>query len=138
MCMREPLNIVTMVFYLDPKKKKTIYMGKLPTSKRRKGNLFGFSQTRQTHEKKARKRNKLEWMKKWQSVNTDYQSESVSMNIKLVRNTYSPKFRLLAQVGLLPRREITSSGVLRSVLRVPLLGELLWLPLINWCLVLDW
>ena len=41
--MREPLNIVTMVFYLDSKKKKTIYMGKLPTSKRRTGNLFGFS-----------------------------------------------------------------------------------------------
>ena len=60
--MREPLNIVTMVFYLDPKKKKTIYTGKLPTSKRRTRNLFGFSGTRQTHEKKARKRNKLAWM----------------------------------------------------------------------------
>ena len=42
-CMSEPLNNLTMVFYLDPKKKKTIYTGKLPTSKRRTGNLFGFS-----------------------------------------------------------------------------------------------
>ena len=94
--MREPLNIVTMVFYLDPKKNKTIYTGKLPTSKRRTRNLFGFSQTRQTHEKKARRRNKLAWMIQWQGVNTDYQSESVSKNIKSVRNTYSPKLRLLA------------------------------------------
>jgi len=38
--MREPLNIVTMVFYLDPKKKKTIYTGKLPTSKRRTRKSF--------------------------------------------------------------------------------------------------
>ena len=53
--MQEPLNSVTMVFYLDPKKKKTIYTVKLPTSKRRKENLFGFSQTIQTHEKKTRK-----------------------------------------------------------------------------------
>ena len=55
-CMQEPLNIVTNIFYLDPKKKKTTYTGKLATSKRRKENLFGFSQTRQTHEKKTRKR----------------------------------------------------------------------------------
>ena len=41
-CMQEPLNIVTNIFYLDPKKKKTIYTGKLPTSKRRKYNIFGF------------------------------------------------------------------------------------------------
>ena len=39
--MQEPLNIVTNIFYLDPKKKKTIYTGKLPTSKRRTRNLFG-------------------------------------------------------------------------------------------------
>ena len=70
-CMQEPLNIVTNIFYLDPKKKKTIYTGKLPTSKRRTGNIFGFAQTRQTHEKKARKRNKLAWMIQWQGVNTD-------------------------------------------------------------------
>ena len=94
--MREPLNIVTMVFYLDPKKKKTIYMGKLPTSKRRTENIFGFFQTRQTHAKKTRKRNKLAWMIQWQSVNTDEQSESISKNVKSVRNTYSPKLRLLA------------------------------------------
>ena len=68
--MREPLNIVTMVFYLDPKKKKTIYTGKLPTSKRRKENIFGFSQTRQTHEKKTREK-KLACMIQWQSVNAD-------------------------------------------------------------------
>ena len=51
---------------------------------------------KQTHEKNARKRNKLAWMIQWQSVNTDYQSECVRMNIKSVRNTYSPKLRLLA------------------------------------------
>ena len=52
--MREPLNIVTMVFYLDPKKKKTIYTGKLPTSKRRKKYIFGSSQkdTKQENKKK--------------------------------------------------------------------------------------
>ena len=50
--MREPLNIVTMVFYLDPKRKKTIYTGKLPTSKRRKENLFVFSQKDRKQENK--------------------------------------------------------------------------------------
>ena len=54
--MREPLNIVTMVFYLDPKKKKTIYTGKLPISKRRKRKSFwvfsNFSNTRKENEKK--------------------------------------------------------------------------------------
>ena len=80
--MQEPVNIITMVFYLDPKKKKTIYTGKLPTSKRRKENLFGFSQTRHTHEKKTRKRNKLAWMIERPSVNTDKQSESISKNVK--------------------------------------------------------
>lgn len=54
--MQEPLNIVTNIFYLDPKKKKK-KKRKLPTSKRRKENIFGFSQTRQTHEKKTRKIN---------------------------------------------------------------------------------
>ena len=51
--MQEPLNIVTMIFYLDPKKKKTIYTGKLPTSKIRKENIFGFSQkdTKQENKK---------------------------------------------------------------------------------------
>ena len=64
--MQEPLNIVTMVFYLDPKKNKTIYTRKIPTSKRRKENLFGFSQkdTKQENE------NKLAWIIQWQSVNT--------------------------------------------------------------------
>ena len=93
--MREPLNIVTMVFYLDPKKKKTIYTGKLPTSKRRKGNLFGFSQTRQTQETKTRIRNKLAWMIQWQSVNTDEQSESISKNVKSVR-THTGLYESLA------------------------------------------
>ena len=55
--MREPLNIVTMVFYLDPKKKKTIYTGKLPTSKRRKKNIFGFSQKDTKQENKKTKIN---------------------------------------------------------------------------------
>ena len=94
--MQEPLNIVTNIFYLDPKKKKTIYTGKLPTSKRRNENLLGFSQTRQANEKKTRKINKLAWMIQCQSVNTDEQSESISKNVKSVRNTYSPKLRLLA------------------------------------------
>ena len=64
--MQEPLNIVTNIFYLDPKKKKTIYTGKFPTSKRRKKNIFGFSQkdTKQENE------NKLAWIIDWQSVNT--------------------------------------------------------------------
>ena len=88
--MREPLNIVTMVFYLDPKKKKTIYTGKLPTSKRTTRNLFGFSQSRQTHEKKTRKRNKLTWMMEWERVNTDEQSESISKNVKSVRTRTPP------------------------------------------------
>jgi len=54
--MREPLNIVTMVFYLDPKKKKTIYTRKLPTSKRKK-NIFGFSQKDTKQENKKTKIN---------------------------------------------------------------------------------
>ena len=67
--MQEPLNIVTNIFYLDPKKKKTIYTGKLPTSKRRKENLFGFSQ--KGHKtRKQENENKLAWIIQWQSVNT--------------------------------------------------------------------
>ena len=54
--MQEPLNIVTNIFYLDPKKKKTIYMGKLPTSKRRKRKYFwvfsNLTDTRKENEKK--------------------------------------------------------------------------------------
>jgi len=70
--MQEPLNIVTMVFYLDPNKKENYLHGKAPNKqKKKKENLFGFSQSKQTHEKKARKRNKLAWMIQWQSVNTD-------------------------------------------------------------------
>ena len=46
-CIWEPLNILNMFFYSRPpkkrKEKKTIYTGKLPTSKRRTRNLFGFS-----------------------------------------------------------------------------------------------
>ena len=46
-CKWEPLNIFNMVFYSrspkERKENKTIYTGKLPTSKRRTGNLFGFS-----------------------------------------------------------------------------------------------
>ena len=64
--MQEPINIVTNIFYLDTKKKKTIYTGKLPTSKRRKKNLFGFSQKDIKQEKKK----KLAWIIQWQSVNT--------------------------------------------------------------------
>ena len=94
--MQEPLNIVTNIFYLDPKKKKTIYTGKLPTSKRRKENLFGFLKLDRHTKRKREKENKLAWMIKWQSVNTDKQSESISKNVKSVRNTYSPKLRLLA------------------------------------------
>ena len=55
--MQEPLNIVTNIFYLDPKKKKTIYTGKLPTSKRRKKNLVGFSQKDTKQENKKTKIN---------------------------------------------------------------------------------
>ena len=58
-----------MVFYLDPKKKKTIYTGKLPTSKRRKKNLFGFSQ-KDVNTRKQENENKLAWIIQWQSVNT--------------------------------------------------------------------
>ena len=70
----------------NSKRNKTIYTGKLPTSKRRMGNLFGFSfnitttsmesklaksynyfflfflKVFLTHKKKARKENKLEWI----------------------------------------------------------------------------
>ena len=67
--MQEPLNIVTNIFYLDPKKKKTIYTGKLPTSKRRKKNLFGFSQ-KDTKQENGKTKNKLAWIIQWQSVNT--------------------------------------------------------------------
>ena len=46
-CIWEPLSIFNMVFFSRPpkkrKEKKTIYMGKLPTSKRRTRHLFGFS-----------------------------------------------------------------------------------------------
>ena len=38
--MQEPLNIVTNIFYLDLKKNKTIYTGKLPTSKKKKNKIF--------------------------------------------------------------------------------------------------
>jgi len=55
--MQEPINIVTNIFYLDTKKKKTIYTGKLPTSKRRKKNLFGFSQKDTKQENKKTKIN---------------------------------------------------------------------------------
>ena len=55
--MQEPINIVTNIFYLDTKKKKTIYTGKLPTSKRRKENLFGFSQKDKKQENKKTKIN---------------------------------------------------------------------------------
>ena len=45
-CKWEPLNIFNMVFYSRPpkegKENKTIYTRKLPTSKRRTRNLFGF------------------------------------------------------------------------------------------------
>ena len=40
--MREPLNIVTMVFYLDPKKKKTIDTGKLQQAKEEQEIFLGF------------------------------------------------------------------------------------------------
>ena len=51
--MQEPINIVTNIFYLDTRKKITIYTGELPTSKIRKTNLFGFSQkdTKQENKK---------------------------------------------------------------------------------------
>ena len=57
--MQDQLNIVTMGYYLDPKQKKTIYTGKLPTNKRRKENLFGFfsnqTDTQKENEKKENK-----------------------------------------------------------------------------------
>jgi len=52
--MQEPLSIVTNIFYLDTKKKKAIYTGKLPTSKRRKKIFLGFLKRAQN--KKTRKR----------------------------------------------------------------------------------
>ena len=55
--IQEPINIVTNILYLDPKKKKTIYTGKLPTSKIRKKNLFGFSQKDTKQENKKMKIN---------------------------------------------------------------------------------
>ena len=48
----------------------------------------------------------------------------VNMNVKLVRNMYSPKLRLLAQVGLLPRTTATLPSVLGGVIRIPLAGHL--------------
>ena len=93
--MQEPLNIETNMFYLDPKKKKNIYTGNLPTSKRRTRKSFWvFSKGHKT--RKQENENKLAWMIEWQTVNTDEQSESISKNVKSVRNTYSPKLRLLA------------------------------------------
>ena len=55
--MQEPIKIVTNIFYLDTKKKKAIYTGKLPTSKRRKKILFGFSQKDTKQENKKTKIN---------------------------------------------------------------------------------
>ena len=68
--MQEPLNIVTMVFYLDPKKKKTIYTGKLPKSKNNNKKIFlGFPKLDRHTKRKREKENKLTWMIQWQSVN---------------------------------------------------------------------
>ena len=67
--MQEPLSIVTNIFYLDTKKKNTIYTRKLPTSKRRKKKLFGFSQ-KDTKQENKKNENKLAWIIQWQSVNT--------------------------------------------------------------------
>ena len=53
------------------------------------------------------------------------------MNVKSVRNTYSPKLRLLALVVLGPWLKAALSGVRRSVIWVPLVGDLLRIPLIN-------
>ena len=61
-CLQEPLNIVTNIFYLDPKEKKTIYTGKLPTSKRRKRKSFGVFKLDRHTKRKREKENKLAWM----------------------------------------------------------------------------
>ena len=54
--MQEPLKIVANIFYLDPKKKRKLFTRESSQqAKEEKGNLFGFSQTRQTQEKKTRK-----------------------------------------------------------------------------------
>ena len=67
--MQEPINIVTNIFYLDPKKKKTIYTGELPTSKKKRGKYFWvFSKGHKT--RKQENENKLAWIIQWQSVNT--------------------------------------------------------------------
>ena len=54
--MQEPLNIVTNIFYLDPKKKKTIYTGKLPTSKRRTRKYFWVFLKLDKHTKRKREK----------------------------------------------------------------------------------
>ena len=60
--MQEPLNIVTNIFYLDPKKKKTIYTGKLPTSKKKKGKSFWVFSQKDTKQEIKKNENKLAWI----------------------------------------------------------------------------
>ena len=66
--MQEPLNIITNIFYLDPKKKK-LFTGKAPNEKKKKEKSFWvFSKGHKTRKQKNEK--KLAWIIQWQSVNT--------------------------------------------------------------------
>ena len=113
-CIWEPLSIFNMVFSTPKGKKRnrTIYTGELQTSKRRTGNLFGFSfnyyyyskkskltksytiffgflKVFQTHKKKARKINLSmdDTMKKCEHRQTEWY---VNMNIMSVRTRTPP------------------------------------------------
>ena len=50
-------------------------------------------------------------------MSTDNQNKCVNMNVMSVRNTYSPKLRLLAQLGLLPWMILTKPKVIMGVIR---------------------
>ena len=54
--MQEPLNIVTISSTLTQRKRKLFTRESSQQAKEEKENIFGFSQTRETHEKKTRKR----------------------------------------------------------------------------------
>ena len=71
-------------------------------------------------------------------MNTDNWNECVNMNVMSVRNTYSPKLRFLALVGLRPGVEISTSRIVWRLLRIPLVDGLLRLPLIDGLLVRIW
>ena len=57
--MQEPLNIVTNIFYLDPKKKKNYLHGKAPNKQKKKKKIFlGFLKLDRHTKRKREKEDK--------------------------------------------------------------------------------